>query len=71
MTDVNPGEVWKYRDIEYNIVNTGLLTGSLRDQQGHVTPVIVYRRDEEPLLFVRERHEFIRKFTQVTKRKIK
>ena len=72
MTDINPGELWNYRDSDYEIVNTGLLAGELKRfcADNFPVPVIVYRSSDVPLLFVRERNEFLRKFTQVTKRKM-
>ena len=62
--DVNPGDKWSYTNHLYEVVGTALMTGELRHSRlGRQILSIVYRRKGHPLCFVRERMEFIEKFT--------
>lgn len=59
--DVNPGDSWEYKDHVYQIIGTAIMTGTLKD----IKLAIVYCRPDHPLMFVRERMEFLDKFKWV------
>ena len=65
LKDVNPGDVWRYRNKDYFILGTAVPAGAVKSVLDGPKLFIIYKSIEHPLFFIRERHEFIKKFDKV------
>ena len=68
--DIEPGDTWRLDGNDYMIVNTGILMGGLKKlTEDKITLVVIYGSTERPLLYVRDRREFLKYFHKVKKPK--